>query len=188
MNTKFIDLGLPSGTLWADRNLGAEKPEDYGDYFRFGETIPFTEDSPDYITKPFGKDISSTIYDAAMSYNINSCIPNTEQFYELLELCSYEWGERNNIAGVTITGINKNKIFLPAAGCKVSKDLIEEQGRIISFSSSIHKHDGSTGFMICDCFWDDSFHQEYYGYPIRPVLFNKNINSKKCKIDEHKRE
>ena len=76
MNTKFIDLGLPSGTLWADRNLGAEKPEDYGDYFRFGETIPFTEDSPDYITKPFGKDISSTIYDAAMSYNINSCIPN----------------------------------------------------------------------------------------------------------------
>lgn len=42
--TQFIDLGLPSGTLWADRNIGANDPEDYGEYFRWGETTPFYED------------------------------------------------------------------------------------------------------------------------------------------------
>lgn len=35
---EFVDLGLPSGTLWATMNLGAESPEDYGDYFAWGET------------------------------------------------------------------------------------------------------------------------------------------------------
>ena len=35
---EWIDLGLPSGTLWADKNVGAEKPEDYGLYFAWGET------------------------------------------------------------------------------------------------------------------------------------------------------
>ena len=36
----WVDLGLPSGTLWATRNIGADKPEDYGDYFAWGETAP----------------------------------------------------------------------------------------------------------------------------------------------------
>ena len=35
-----VDLGLPSGTLWADRNIGADSPEGYGDYFAWGETRP----------------------------------------------------------------------------------------------------------------------------------------------------
>lgn len=34
-NINYIDLGLPSKTLWADRNIGAEKPEDYGEYYNF---------------------------------------------------------------------------------------------------------------------------------------------------------
>ena len=38
MTIKMIDLGLPSGRLWADRNVGAEKPEDYGQYFMHGDT------------------------------------------------------------------------------------------------------------------------------------------------------
>lgn len=37
---KFVDLGLPSGTLWAECNVGAEKPEDFGDYFAWGEIKP----------------------------------------------------------------------------------------------------------------------------------------------------
>ena len=36
----WVDLGLPSGTLWASRNIGAATPEDYGDYFAWGETAP----------------------------------------------------------------------------------------------------------------------------------------------------
>ena len=37
---EFVDLGLPSGTLWATCNVGAGVPEDYGDYFAWGETEP----------------------------------------------------------------------------------------------------------------------------------------------------
>ena len=37
---EYVDLGLPSGTLWATTNVGADKPEDYGDYFSWGETQP----------------------------------------------------------------------------------------------------------------------------------------------------
>ena len=40
----LIDLGLPSGTLWMDRNIGAKKIEDYGLYFAWGETQGYTAD------------------------------------------------------------------------------------------------------------------------------------------------
>ena len=36
----YVDLGLPSGILWATCNVGATKPEEYGDYFAWGETKP----------------------------------------------------------------------------------------------------------------------------------------------------
>ena len=39
---EYIDLGLPSGTLWATCNVGANSPEEYGDYFAWGETTPKT--------------------------------------------------------------------------------------------------------------------------------------------------
>ena len=39
---KAIDLGLPSGTLWADRNIGASSPEDPGLYFQWGDTQGYT--------------------------------------------------------------------------------------------------------------------------------------------------
>ena len=37
---QYVDLGLPSGTLWATCNIGANSPEEYGDYFAWGETVP----------------------------------------------------------------------------------------------------------------------------------------------------
>ena len=39
-NHEYVDLGLPSGTLWATCNVGAESPEEYGDYFAWGEVVP----------------------------------------------------------------------------------------------------------------------------------------------------
>lgn len=44
---EYVDLGLPSGTLWATCNIGAEKPEDYGLYFAWGETKGYTGDTSD---------------------------------------------------------------------------------------------------------------------------------------------
>ncbi len=46
---EYVDLGLPSGTLWAKMNIGAEKITDYGDYFAWGETTPHQADADGYI-------------------------------------------------------------------------------------------------------------------------------------------
>lgn len=125
---QLIDLGLPSGTLWADRNLGAMKPEDTGLYFRFGELQPLTEDSEAYIPVPFSEEydwkngndntnIACTIYDVAqMRFNINSCIPNITQINELIECCNKEYTKITGTEGMKFTGPNGNHIFMPAGG------------------------------------------------------------------------
>ncbi len=43
-NHEYVDLGLPSGMLWATCNIGAESPEDYGLYFAWGETVGYAKD------------------------------------------------------------------------------------------------------------------------------------------------
>ena len=43
MEYKAIDLGLPSGRLWADRNVGAESETDYGLYFQWGDVVGYTD-------------------------------------------------------------------------------------------------------------------------------------------------
>ena len=45
---ELVDLGLPSGTLWADRNIGAEKITDYGQYFQWGKTEGYTPTADEY--------------------------------------------------------------------------------------------------------------------------------------------
>ena len=116
-SVKFIDLGLPSGTLWADRNIGADAPEQAGDYFRFGETTPFTEDSPQYCYENIDESIAGTTKDAAtVILGKDFKMPTLEQIKELILLCSWEWTELNEEKGFKVTGVNRNFIFLPAAG------------------------------------------------------------------------
>ena len=47
---EYVDLGLPSGTLWATTNIGATNPEDYGDYFAWGETVPYGKEDRSNLT------------------------------------------------------------------------------------------------------------------------------------------
>ena len=54
----MVDLGLPSGLLWADRNVGAESPEDYGLYFQWGDTVGYTADQVTNGEKAFSTDWS----------------------------------------------------------------------------------------------------------------------------------
>ena len=115
--TQFIDLGLPSGTLWADRNIGANDPEDYGEYFRWGETTPFTENSDDYEYRDLGENIAGTEYDVATAIlGKEYKMPTDEQLKELLHCCSWERTAINDVKGMKVTGPNGNNIFLPAAG------------------------------------------------------------------------
>ena len=114
---QFIDLGLPSGTLWADRNIGADAPEDYGEYFRWGETTTFMEDSYNYDYSDLGDNIAGTKYDVATTIlGKGYMMPTYEQLNELLHSCTWERTTINGVYGMKVTGLNGNSIFLPAAG------------------------------------------------------------------------
>lgn len=114
-----IDLGLPSGTLWGDRNLGAKKPSDYGNLYAWGE-IKSKEDYSQYTyveqLKPYHK-ITTPQHDAATAeLGEKWSMPTEEQFKELLLECNWHWTNKNGHNGYDIVGKNGNRIFLPASG------------------------------------------------------------------------
>lgn len=134
---EFVDLGLPSGTLWAAMNIGAASPEGYGYYFAWGETYPrniyswdnymWCNGSSSSLTKyctqfPYGLvDDITQLYpedDAATAYwGPEWRMPTYEQIQELTANCSSEWTERNGVYGRLFTSdINGATLFFPAAG------------------------------------------------------------------------
>lgn len=117
-----VDLGL--SVYWASCNLGAESPEDFGDYYAWGETKPkssYSKDNYSYYDKDkakyidIGEDIAGTEYDAA-TVNLGSDwrMPTYTEMKELVDQCSWEWTQIKGINGYKITGTNGNSIFLPA--------------------------------------------------------------------------
>ena len=135
-----IDLGLPSGTLWASCNVGATKPEEYGDYFAWGETKPKSEyslstykwcnGSVERLTKycndkRFGNNglmDNKTELDleddaAYVNWGSNWRMPSFAQIKELINNCTWEWMTVNGVNGDEVKSKkNQNSIFLPAAG------------------------------------------------------------------------
>lgn len=124
-NVRFVDLGLPSGTLWADRNIGATAPEETGDYFRWGWTDPFRNNQGNpYKSPPKGiKEIAGTRYDAATAILGEGCrMPTEERFKQLIECCLWQWTQSKGVKGMKVRGPNGNYIFLPAAGYRNYSD------------------------------------------------------------------
>lgn len=130
-----VDLGLPSGTKWADCNIGASSPIDYGDYFAWGETQTkrsYAWKTYKYIIdknkngiddygedgyKDIGTDISGTIYDVAhLKWGGSWKMPNEKQWKELKDCCTWTATAWKGRIGYKVTGPNGRAIFLPAAG------------------------------------------------------------------------
>lgn len=119
-----VDLGL--SVCWADRNVGASSPEDYGDYFAWGETEPkkeYTKENYkhyDAITQTYheiGKNISGGKYDVAhLKWGGDWRMPTKKEIDELVQKCRWQWTEVDGVCGRLITGPSGNSIFLPAAG------------------------------------------------------------------------
>ena len=126
-NTQYIDLGLPSGTLWADRNIGATEPEEYGDFYAWGETEPKNE----YIWDTYKWGADCTKYNKKDGKNVlepeddvvylktkgKSHIPTKEQMRELLDNTISKNQTINGVKGILYKSkVNGNNIFLPFAG------------------------------------------------------------------------
>ena len=125
MNTslQFVDLGLISGVLWADRNIGANTPEKMGNYYRFGETIPCTQNSGKYQIRNFNECICATEFDVSyIQSNKQYRMPTREDVVELIGFCKikprygfYDYKEKRYkyVKGYDVYGPNNNSIFLP---------------------------------------------------------------------------
>ena len=116
----YVDLGLPSGLKWATCNVGANRPEDYGEYFAWGETGTKFKYNPD-TSKTYGKQMNdikgNSQYDAARAiWGGTWRLPTKAELEELNNKCTWKWTTQNGVNGYKVTGPNGNSIFLPAAG------------------------------------------------------------------------
>lgn len=114
-----VDLGLPSGTMWADRNVGAAKKTDFGNLYSWGEVkIKKDYSMSTYVEqlKPL-RTITQAKHDVAKAeLGGEWSMPTEEQFNELLTECKWYWKKVNGHNGYEIVGKNGNSIFLPASG------------------------------------------------------------------------
>lgn len=111
----LVDLGLPSGTKWADRNIGAISTTSTGSYFAYGETTTKqTYTKANYTFNADINNIAGTEYDAATKkYGKGWSIPTKEQWQELFDNCKQEFTLVNKLFVVKLTGANGKSINLP---------------------------------------------------------------------------
>lgn len=140
MSSKAIDLGLPSGTKWAEWNIGASSPEQTGNYYAWGETKTKSDYSwATYFDSKDGENFNTYfLYNKKKelgAYSINKKstdvayvkwggnwhMPSADQVNELIKKCTWKWTTFKKIKGFKIIGPNGKSIFLPAVGFKHRK-------------------------------------------------------------------
>ena len=177
-----IDLGLPSGVLWSDHNLGGKNPEDSGGYYAWGET----SEKASYTARTsaaYGKTSTFCMssypsvllpeHDAAMALWGNGWrMPTINEIIELYSKCKKRYirkqtGSGRTVEGVEYTGPNGNSIFLPAAGHKQGSSLVplvtgywsaDDYNSSMAYCMLMDLAPGSETGLPC-----------YYGFQIRPV-------------------
>ena len=172
---EWVDLGLPSGLKWATCNIGANSPEEYGNYYAWGEVL--TKDEYTQANSlTYGKemeDISGNVqYDAATgNWGGDWRMPTKAEYDELLNNCTWIWTKQNGVNGYKVTGPNGNSIFLPAAGYRNGASL-SYAGSFGYYWSSTPNDDSSVYYLN----FSSSIHNvnngrnRYYGRTVRPVL------------------
>lgn len=186
-----VDLGL--SVKWANANVGANAPEEYGDYYAWGETA--TKDKYDWSTYKYSKGGPAEL----TKYNIDKefgtvdkkmvllaeddaatailgekwRIPTSGEWEELLGKCEWTRESVNDVAGFRVTGSNGNSIFIPAAGSRDSKRTshVGEDGFYWSAtildaepSAAMSMHFGSRGSAGMYM-----YHYRFYGQSVRAV-------------------
>ena len=193
--TDYVDLGLPSGTLWATCNVGADSPEDYGDYFAWGETTPKDNysswsnyqycmgsnstltkycDNSSYGYNGFTDNLTTLLPEddaATANWGSDWRMPTKAEWQELYSNTTVMWTTQNGVNGRLFTANNGNSLFLPAAGYRDDSGLGYAGSGGFYWSSSL-----GTGYS--DNAWRFGFFSDYiyagdsgrgYGQSVRAV-------------------
>ena len=184
-----IDLGL--SVKWASCNVGANRPEEYGDYFAWGEVKPksvyswytykYCNGSSNTLTKYnsdsyYGRvDYKSTLeaQDDAATANWGGAwrMPTKAEQDELRTKCKWVWTTLNGVNGYKVIGLNGNSIFLPAAGFMLGGTLYDAGSKGYYWSSSLNTGNTNNAYFV-------PFNSDYvgwgnysrcYGLAVRPV-------------------
>ena len=180
-NVEYVDLGLPSGNLWATCNLGASSPEAYGDYYAWGEVEPkqeytypnhkwYKEGAPSLgFTKYNNEDGKMTLEDEddAVIQKLGNGwrTPTLADFRELTnqKLTTIKKTTLNGVAGYQITSKkNKKSIFIPCAGFKNSEKpktrFISDDEEVAVCMTNLRRID----YMVYNA-WTFAFQQDRIG-------------------------
>ena len=186
-----IDLGLPSGTKWANMNVGASSPEEYGGYYAWGETeeksnyfwstYKWCNGSYDTQTKyctssGYGTVDYKTVLDpkddvAHVKWGGTWRMPTKAEQDELRNSCTWSRTTQNGVSGYKVTGPNGNNIFLPAAGSRYDSEVVSRGSSGFYWSSSLYSNGGS---YACSLYfnsgrYDWSGYYRFSGLSVRPV-------------------
>lgn len=193
----WVDLGLPSGLLWAKCNLGATTPEKYGNYYAWGEIASksvYTWDT--YIYGDYDGLIRIYKYNPCADYGTvdnkivleseddaasvvlaaGARMPTQAEWQELIDNTTVEWTTENDIHGRKFTAANGNSLFLPAAGFMYDAELCLAGELGAYWSSSLFEEIPSVAFSLD--FQSDGmdmiYFERFYGRSVRAVCAGQN--------------
>ena len=190
----YVDLGLPSGTLWATCNIGASRPEERGYYFAWGETSPKVIYNWSTYKWCTGSGTALTKYCANSSYGYNGFVdnkteldpeddaayvnwgpswrmPTREQLDELMMRCSWRWTSNYGVQGYQVEGSNGKTLFLPAGGIRWDGTIsdVDLKGYYLSCSLGLYYHQPSyLYFYSGNIRWGDGLDRSR-GFNVRAV-------------------
>lgn len=183
----WVDLGLPSGLKWATCNVGASSPEEYGNYYAWGETEPAPgnnysgancEADELSISELQSQGIIDGDHNLTPSHDAATAnwggiwrMPTEAEQQELLNNCTWEWTVQGGKNGCKVTGPNGNNIFLPAAGGRDGSSLYYAGEYGHYWSSTPYESSSNIAFRL---YFDGSsqgvnWYRRYYGLSVRPV-------------------
>lgn len=171
---EYVDLGLPSGLKWATCNVGASSPEDYGDYYAWGEILPkskYMEENSLTYGKDIGNISGNSKYDVARAqWGSSWRLPTLAEIKELKDQCKWEWTTVGGHKGYRVTGPNGNSMFLPAAGYRYGTGVNGQGSRGDFWAGTLYE--GVSVSRACYLYlgsasWDHG--SRGFGRSVRPV-------------------